>query len=47
MAANHATHHGYKNCSVCIINYFETSSIAIDTPKYKISHPCVSICEWW
>ena len=30
-----------QNCSFCIINYFETSSTAIDTPKYKISHPCV------
>ena len=33
MAANHATNYSYKNCSFCIINYFETSSTAIDTPK--------------
>ena len=41
---NHATNNSYKNCSFCIINYFETSSIAINTPKYTISHPCVGIC---
>ena len=23
MAANHATNYSYKNCSFCIINYFE------------------------
>ena len=44
MAANHATNYSYKNCSFCIINYFEISSTVIDTPKYKISHPCVGIC---
>ena len=38
MAANHATNYSYKNCSFCIINYFEISSIVIDNPKYKISH---------
>ena len=31
MAANHATNYSYKNCSFCIINYFETSSTVIDT----------------
>ena len=25
------------------MNYFEISSTVIDTPKYKISHPCVSL----
>ena len=30
MAANHATNHSYKNCSFCIINYFEISSTVID-----------------
>ena len=25
-----------QNCSFCIINYFETSSTAIDTPKFLI-----------
>ena len=42
MAANHATNYSYK----CIVNYFETSSTAIDTLKYTISHPCVGICGW-
>ena len=32
MAANHATNYSYKNCSFCIINYFEISSTVIDTP---------------
>ena len=41
MAANHATNYSYKNCSFCIIYYFEISSTVVDTPKYKISHPCV------
>ena len=41
MTANHASNHSYKNGSFCIINYFEISSIVIDTPKYNISHPCV------
>ena len=35
MAASHATNYIYKNCSFCIINYFEKSSTVIDTPKYK------------
>ena len=43
MAANHATNYSYKNCSICIINYVEISSTVIDTPKYKISHPCVFV----
>ena len=47
MAANHATNYSYKNCSFRIINYFEISNAVIDTPKYKISHPCVGICGWW
>ena len=34
MAANHATNYSYKNCSFCIINYFEISSTVIDTPKF-------------
>ena len=46
MVANHATNYSYKNCSLCI-NYFETSSTAIDTPKYKIYHPCVGIYGCW
>ena len=46
MAANHATNYSYKNCSFCIINYFEISSTVIDTPKYKISNPSVGICGW-
>ena len=47
MAANHATNYSYKNCSFCIINYFEISSTVIDTPRYEISNPCVGICGWW
>ena len=47
MAAKHATNFSYKNSSFCIINYFETSSTAIDTPKYKISHPYVGIYGWF
>ena len=35
MAANHANNYSYKNCPLCFINYFETSSTAINTPKYK------------
>ena len=31
MADNHATNYNYKKCSFSIINYFETSSTAIDT----------------
>ena len=46
MAANHATNYGYANFSFFIINYFETSSTVIDTPKYKIPRPCVGICGW-
>ena len=37
MAANHATTYSYKNCSFCIINYFEIRSTVIDTPKYNSS----------
>ena len=33
MAADYATNYSYKNCSFCIINYFEISSTVIDTPK--------------
>ena len=33
MAAYHSTNYSYKICSFCIINYFEISSTAIDTPK--------------
>ena len=44
MAANHATNYSYKNCLFSIINYFETSSTAVDTHKYTISHSCVGIC---
>ena len=29
MAANHATNYSYKNCSFCIINYFEISSTVL------------------
>ena len=47
MAAHHATNYSYKNWLFFIINYFETNSAAIDTPKYKISHPGVGICGWW
>ena len=47
MPANHATNYSYKNCSLCIIKYYEISSNVIDIPKYKISHPCVGICGWW
>ena len=35
MAANHATNYSYKNCSFCIINYFEISSTVINTPNTK------------
>ena len=45
MAANHVTNYSYNNCSFCI-NYFETSSTGIDTPKHKISHPCVGVYGW-
>ena len=38
MAANHATNCSYKSCSFCIINYFEISSIVIDTSKYNTSY---------
>ena len=47
MAANHATNHSYKKYSFCIVNYIDTSSIAIATSKYKNSHPFVGICGWW
>ena len=47
MAANNATNYSYKNSSFCIIYYFETSSTAIDTPKYKVSRPGVGSCGWW
>ena len=47
MVANHATIFSYKNCSLCITNYFETSSTVIDTQKYKISHPCVGVYGLW
>ena len=40
MAANHATNYSYKNCSFCIINYFEINSTVLDTPNYKCYHPC-------
>ena len=46
MAAKHANNYSYKKCLFCIINYFETSSTAIDTPKYTTSDPYVSICGW-
>ena len=36
MAANHATNYSNKNCSFCIINYFEISSTVTDTPKFLI-----------
>ena len=36
MAASHDTNYSYKNCSFCIINYFEISSTVIDTPKFLI-----------
>ena len=35
MAANHATNSSYENCSFCIINYFETSSTAIQLQNTK------------
>ena len=35
MAANHATNLSYGNCSFCIINYFETSSTAIQLHNTK------------
>ena len=35
-----ATHYSYK-----IINYFETSDIAIGTLKHEISQPCLSHYE--
>ena len=28
-----AINYSYKSCSFCIINYFETSSTALDIPK--------------
>ena len=31
MAANHATNYSYKNCSFCIINYFEISNTLQNT----------------
>ena len=36
MAANHATNSSYESCSLCIINYFETSSTAIQLQNKKI-----------
>ena len=36
IAANHATNYSYKNCSFCIINYFEINSTVINTPKFLI-----------
>ena len=33
MAANQDNNHSYKNCSFCIINYFEKSCISTETPK--------------
>ena len=40
MAANHATNYSYKNCLLCIINYFEISSTVIDIPNTNVSSLC-------
>ena len=47
MADKHAPNYTHQNCLFCIVNFFYTSSTAIDTPKYKISHLYVGICGWW
>ena len=39
MAANHATNSSYENCSFCNINYFETSSTAIQLQNTKFLIP--------
>ena len=39
MAANRVSNSRYENCSFCIINYFETSSTAIQLQNTKFLIP--------
>ena len=47
MAANHASELQLQKLFVLhLLTILKKSSTAIDTPKHKISYPCVGIYGW-